>query len=356
MFKREQERTKEAPPLPWLGQNGGREAAGDLGSLAGATTRPGTDDRKPHEVPPMSRPPQHAGHHGKDALHAAKPHHAPQQSAPKHPAAKKKPGFDLVALDIDGTLLRSDKRLAVKTCDAVKAAMRRGVKVVLASARPPRSVKEIYKHLALNTLQINYNGALIHDPVAGKHVYHQPLDAGLATRIVKIARKLDPKVVVSVEILDKWYTDHTDDTLPTETSKAFTPDFIGPLEAFLHVNPTKLMLLAPRPRLDPIIEAVQTKFAGQIGLAISDEHLLQVIHHRADKSVALAMVAQQYGVAWDRVMAIGDAPNDVGMLKWAGLGVAMGNAWGPVREAADVIVPDNDDDGVAHAIEHYVLT
>lgn len=304
----------------------------------------------------MSSTKHHAEHHDKDKHAAGKAHHAPAHHKQTPHPPKNKPGYDLVALDIDGTILRSDKRLAVKTCDAVKAAMRRGVRVVLASARPPRSVKEIYKHLALNTVQINYNGALIHDPVAGKHVYHQPLDAALAMRIVKIARKLDPKVVVSVEILDKWYTDHIDETLPTETSKAFTPDFIGPLEAFLHVNPTKLMLLAPRPRLDPIIEAVQTKFAGQIGLAISDEHLLQVIHHRADKSVALAMVAQQYGVAWDRVMAIGDAPNDVGMLKWAGLGVAMGNAWGPVREAADVIVPDNDDDGVAHAIEKYVLT
>jgi hydroxymethylpyrimidine pyrophosphatase-like HAD family hydrolase len=90
-------------------------------------------------------------------------------------------------------------------------------------------------------------------------------------------------------------------------------------------------------------------------MAISDAHLLQFIHREADKSVALAQIAASYDIPAERVMAIGDAPNDVRMLHWAGLGVAMSNAWEQTRRVANAVVPSNDDDGVAYAINKYVL-
>jgi len=263
--------------------------------------------------------------------------------------------IQLIAIDVDGTLLRSDKRLSKKVVRTIHEATAKGVRVVLASARPPRSMREIYDLLKLDTYQVNYNGALIHDPLTRRHIHHQPLQGALAARIIKVARKVEPGVVVSIEILDKWYTDHVDDTLPTETSKAFMPDYIGPLEAFLHVPVTKLMLLAMPRRIAAIREAVVKKFSKEISLAVSDLHLLQVVHPKVDKSHALAMVAKHYNVPRESVMAIGDAPNDVGMLKWAGLGVAVGNAWVETREAADIVVPANDEDGVSHAIRKYVL-
>jgi 5-amino-6-(5-phospho-D-ribitylamino)uracil phosphatase len=273
----------------------------------------------------------------------------PSQAKPKR--AK----VDLVALDLDGTLLRSDKRLSVKVVEAVKMVRRAGVRVVLATARPPRSVREIYNVLKLDTYQINYNGALIHDPMQRTHLFHQPLPSDTAWRVVKLARKIDPKVVISVEILDKWYTDHVDESLPTETSRSFMPDFVGPLEAFMHVPVTKLMLLAPPERLKAVRKQLTAKFSDRLALAISDPHLLQIVHPGVDKSIALAQLAGHYGVARENVMAIGDAPNDLGMIQWAGLGVAMGNAYSALRDAADLVVPTNDDDGVAHALHEHAL-
>lgn len=299
---------------------------------------------------------------------AAGPDHAPAPRKSRHAGgadhaaippvepAKLEARFRLIALDVDGTLLRSDKRLSPRVTQAVRRATEAGVCVVLASARPPRSLSEIHRFLKLDTLQINYNGALVHDPVSRRHIHHKPLPPELASRVVRHARRVDRDVVVSLEILDKWYTDHVDETLPTETSKAFTPDFIGPLESFLHVPVTKIMLLATPDRLGRIRGAVVKKFGDELGLAVSDPHLLQVIHPEADKARALALVAGRYGILPSEVMAIGDAPNDLTMLHWAGLGVAVGNAWDNVRMAADVVVPPNDDDGVAHAIERFVLT
>jgi Cof subfamily protein (haloacid dehalogenase superfamily) len=279
-----------------------------------------------------------------------------QTDAPSSPPGL--PPFLLVALDVDGTLLREDKQLTRRCADAVIQTTQRGARVVLASARPPRTLRDIASHLKLDTLQINYNGAMIHDPRRNRHVYHRPMDGDLVHRIVKAARRIEAGILVSIEILDKWYTDHFDrqhEELPTETSRRFTPDFVGPLESFLHVPVTKLMLLARPKRLAPVRAMIEKKFSRSIRLAVSDNHLIQVVHPSVDKAEALKRVAREYGVPREKVMAIGDAPNDVGMLRWAGLGVAMQNAWEETHHAADVIAPSNDQDGVAVALEKWVL-
>ncbi len=261
----------------------------------------------------------------------------------------------MVAIDLDGTLLRSDKSLTKRNARAVQAAVRQGVRVVLASARPPRSTIEIYHALGLSTYQINYNGALIFDPKRDAVVRHTPLDARIAQKVVRIARKMDPEVVVSIEVMDKWYTDRVDDTLPTESSKHRRPDRLGPLDDVLREPVTKLMLLAPPVRLRPVRDRVIRKMGKKIGIAVSDDYLLQVVHPSVDKAEALAWVAHEYGILAEEVMAIGDAPNDVGMMKWAGLGAAVASGWEDTLAAADVVVPGNDHDGVAEAIEQYVL-
>lgn len=275
-------------------------------------------------------------------------------NSPESPVTIPAP-IKLVAIDLDGTLLRSNKRLSRANAQAIADVTNLGVHVVLASARPPRGVRDIYHRLALDTLQVNYNGALIHDMPRGKNVFHQPMPVALAKKIVKLARRKDPDVVISVEVLDKWYTDHVDDKLPTETSKHFSPDFVGPLDAFLTVPVTKLMLLAPPEKLKPIHAAVRTKFANDIAILISDDYLIQLVHKQVDKASALKLVAEQYNIPREQIMAIGDAPNDIGMVQWAGLGIAMDNAWPQLKKVANHIAPPNDNDGVAHVLKKFIL-
>ncbi len=269
--------------------------------------------------------------------------------------ANPKSKIRLVAIDIDGTLLRSDKGISHHTARTLAAALAAGVRLILATARPPRSVRPIAQALKIDSWQINYNGALIHDPTRRRHIYHQPLALPTARQIIALARNLDPKVVVSIEILDKWYTDHLDDTLPTQTSLAFMPDYIGPLGAILRTPVTKLMLLAPPQRLTPIHHAVQRKFGHAVALAVSDQHLLQILNPQVNKARALQRIAHHYQLQPQEVMAIGDAPNDLGMLRWAGLGVAVANAWPEVRRHIKTVVASNDQDGVAEALQRFVL-
>lgn len=263
--------------------------------------------------------------------------------------------IQLVAIDLDGTLLRSDKRLSHKVIGAVHEVRACGVRVVIASARPPRSTDEIYQVLGLDTLQINYNGALTYDPTTSEAVDHQPMSADLCRRMVKLARRIDPQVCVSAEILDRWYTDRVDPTLATETAKVLKPDFVGPIEHFLRKPVTKLMFLAPPERLAKVHEAIRARFTDRVAILVSDQFLIQIVRKGVDKGVALAAVAERYAIAPEGIMAIGDAPNDIGMLRFAGWGVAVENAWEPTRAVADAIVPSNDEDGVAVALHRYVL-
>lgn len=281
-------------------------------------------------------------------------HDAPQPARPKLVAGP--PRFDLIALDLDGTLMRSDKKVAMYDVNAIKRAIKRGVKVVIATARPPRSAREIHEQLGLDTPLINYNGALIHDRANRTHLAHYPLAAETARAMVELARTLDPGVVVTLERLDQCFTDHDDPNLQTETAKRFKPDYIGPLDEPLKEDITKLMFLAPGDRLKPIRAAITEVFTGRAAFAESDEHIMQIVNPTVGKGAALAWVADRLGVPAERCLAIGDAPNDSDMLRWAGKGCAVANAFGDARDAADIIlVEGNDNEAVGHAIEDFVL-
>ena len=262
--------------------------------------------------------------------------------------------IDLVALDLDGTLLTSDKRLSVKAIDAVGEVRKRGIKVVLATARPPRTVREIYQHLQLNTHQINYNGALIQHPEHDTPLRHEPISPDLAYAICTVARKTDKRCIIALEILDKWYTDKHDPTLVTETSKKFKPDYVGPLLEPLKQPITKLLVMAPPDRMAIIRRVLVERYKRAATLVVAEDHLTQISSYQADKGRALAYLCKKYDIQPEHVLAIGDGPNDIGMLKFAGLGVAMGNAFDVVKDAADAVAPSNDADGVAHTLWKYV--
>lgn len=261
----------------------------------------------------------------------------------------------LVAVDLDGTLLNDSKQVTEQTAGALACLPRQGVKLIIASARPPRSVRAIYQSLKLDTLQINYNGALIWDEPAQQAVFHRPIDGGLAQSIIEHARDMFEETIVTCEVLDKWYTDRSDNSFTTETGKLFSPDVICPVEQLCAQPVTKLMLLGEPRIILRLEDTLHEAFDGQVTILKTDKDLLQIMHPQAGKAAALVKVAQFYGVPMEAVMAIGDAPNDVGMLQSAGVSVAMDNAHALVKDAADWIAPSNNDHGVHAALARYGL-
>ena len=265
------------------------------------------------------------------------------------------PRIRLVAIDLDGTLLNSSKLISDQTIEALQCLPQRGVRVVIASARPPRSVRHIYQKLRLDTLQINYNGALVWDEPKRQARFHQPMDCVLVRRMIDRVRGAYPQVLVSCEIMDRWYTDLVDQTYTTETGRLFRPDVVAPIDSFCVEPITKLLFLCEPQVISQIESMLKTQFTEDVTVLRTDEQLVQVMHRRASKSRSLKRVARHYGVNDREIMAIGDAPNDVGMLQLAGVAVAMDNAHPLVKQVAHWVAPSNDDHGVHAALLRYGL-
>jgi Cof subfamily protein (haloacid dehalogenase superfamily) len=265
------------------------------------------------------------------------------------------PAIRLVAIDLDGTLLNDSKKVSRQTTEALCCLPKRNVKVIIASARPPRSVRHIYRSLKLDTVQINYNGALIWDERRRKAVYHHPIAADVARGVVEFARDMFDEVLVSCEVMDRWFTDRFDEKFTTETGKLFKPDVVAPIDEFCTQPITKLLLLGEAPMILRLESLLGNKYHGDISIVRTDDNLLQIMHRRVSKAVALHKVAQHYRIPMEQVMAIGDAPNDVGMLQTAGVAIAMDNAHKLVKEAADWVAPSNNDHGVHAALRRYGL-
>jgi len=262
----------------------------------------------------------------------------------------------LVAIDLDGTLLNSAKEITATTATIIRAAREvAAVRVVLATARPPRTVLPFYSLLDLDTPMINYNGALVHEPHTGRIILHRPMEAKLARTIALMARKMFPKVLVSAEVLDKWYTDRVEDTWRSETPTHSQPDMVAPISKWLNQPITKLLLLGRKKWLTDIHKAIQNHMPAQTATARSEDCMLQIMHPSVGKGAALKTVASEMNLVSEQVMAIGDNANDAGMLQWARIGVAMGNGSPHALRAADYVTYANDADGAAKAIAKLIV-
>jgi Cof subfamily protein (haloacid dehalogenase superfamily) len=273
----------------------------------------------------------------------------PQSPAPAASATS----IRLVAIDLDGTLLDDCKQVSEQTVEALLCLPAQGIRTVIASARPPRSVRHIYHRLALDTWTINYNGALIWDEVTKRVVYHQPMESDVVLEIIRRSRRIFDQLLVGCEVLDRWFTDRDEHAYTTETGRLFRPDGVMPIDQFCNQPITKLLLLGEPARLKTI-EPVFYDYP-QVSAVRADPELIQVMDRRASKAAALRVVASHYGVPMRQVMAIGDAVNDVAMLQEAGIAVAMDNAHPLVKQVADWVAPSNNDHGVHAALMRYGL-
>ena len=262
----------------------------------------------------------------------------------------------MVAIDLDGTLLNSDKEITQTTATILRAAREQaGVKIVLATARPPRSVMPFYDLLDLDTPMINYNGALVIDPTCQHVLMHRPIPAKVCRGIIQLARRTYGEVLVSAEVMDHWFTDRFDPAYNTETGQLFSPDTVAPVESWTDQSMTKLLFLGVPARLPEVAEAIHREFPHQVTIVQMEDYMLQVMHATVSKAQALRVVAAEMHVRRNQVMAIGDNANDVGMLQWAGVAVAMANAAPQALAVADHVADHHDADGAAHAIRQIIL-
>jgi Cof subfamily protein (haloacid dehalogenase superfamily) len=262
-------------------------------------------------------------------------------------------GTRLVASDLDGTLLRPDETVSDRTRAALEAARDAGITVVLVSGRPPRSLGPIAERIGVGGIAICANGAVVWDLDAQTMVDSTPLAAELASRLVHALREAIPGALFAVELeggfgREAGWSDGLVAT-PADVLEADALELItGPVSKLLVRHPTMPFAeVAERARRAIGDDAVAT-WAGL--------RLVEISAAGVTKAFALERLCHRLGIAASQVVAIGDMPNDLAMLDWAGTAVAVANAQQLIKDTADLIVPSNVDDGVAILLERIVAT
>jgi Cof subfamily protein (haloacid dehalogenase superfamily) len=278
-----------------------------------------------------------------------------------HPSSLVPRPYAVVALDLDGTLLTDDLRITERSQAAIRRARERGVTVLLASARPPRSMRRYHCELELDTPLVAYNGAIVWDVARGGPLFHEPLVPDAARALVAFLRQQHPDLNISLECGDRWYIDDLTEEVrrAIERYEVDPPHGVACLEQVLADEAeaiSKILFRGTIQTAEQLLAALSPDLSERLHVTTSGDWFCEVMAAGATKAAAIEWTASHLGLGTDGILAIGDSPNDIPMLRAATLGVAMGNAAPIVREAADVLTGSNNEDGVADAIERYVLT
>jgi len=262
----------------------------------------------------------------------------------------------LIALDVDGTLLNSKKAVPEANQQAIRQAIARGVKVTLATGRAFPSAMALVRELNIDTAPlICNNGALIKD-AEGREWWSRRMDLDIARQI---ARWADAEGHALITVVEDWSYYTWPESWAGENWKPRAYERVVDNSLSILTAPPLCIMVVGERASHSLLERFASQYQGKVRFDryVSGDRLalIVVIDASASKEQALAFLCRRWGLHAGQVMAMGDNLLDLGMLRWAGVGVAMGNASPEVRKEARWVAPHNDEAGVAWAIRHFVL-
>lgn len=263
-----------------------------------------------------------------------------------------------LALDLDGTLTNSAKEVTPAVRGALARAAAAGVVPVLASGRPLVGMAHVADSLDLGMLggyALSNNGSRIVEWATGAAVF----EAVLGRRAVEAAFAAAREFGVDALAYDErgLYSENPEARYVereryNNSAKATKVD---DLAAAVTWAPNKVMVVGEPEDLAPVLAALRGRLAGAADVFLSEPYFIEVTPPGIRKDAALGILAEHMGLALGEFMAVGDGLNDIPMLECCGVSVAMGNAYPEVKALADWVAPSNEEDGVAAAIERFVL-
>ncbi|MGC5326364.1 Cof-type HAD-IIB family hydrolase [Brevibacillus sp. SYSU BS000544] len=259
----------------------------------------------------------------------------------------------LIAVDLDDTLLGEDKQISERNFQAIQAAKQQGVEVVLATARGWFGTKSFYQQLELNSLAVCGSGTKVYDNHENcVKSWSIPLET--AQEILAIAEQNDIMMICSLPDKNLFNFVRPD----WENKIRSGIDIVVPdLAKKITDSPTQLFVKGEREVqiLQKTLPSSHSHYAVHTLLYQDGIPEMMIIHPEVNKASGVAWVCQQMGIEQSEVLALGDSANDISMLSWAGVGVAMGWSNETVKAAANFATEHDDLDGVATAIERFVL-
>lgn len=267
--------------------------------------------------------------------------------------------YKLLVLDVDGTLLNTEKKISMRTQAALVKVQQMGVRVVLASGRPTYGLMPLVKTLELGNYGgfiLSYNGGQIINAQNGELLFERRINPEMLPYIEKKARKNGFSLFTYNQ--ERIITTSMDDEHILGEAELNNMELIKEEEFSIAVDfaPCKCMVVSDNEEaLIDLEDHWRRRLNGALDVFRSEPYFLEVVPPAINKANTLGALLEILEMNSEEVIAIGDGVCDVSMLQLAGLGVAMGNAPDSVKICADMITASNDEDGVAVAIEKAIL-
>ncbi|PKG25505.1 Cof-type HAD-IIB family hydrolase [Niallia nealsonii] len=256
----------------------------------------------------------------------------------------------LIALDLDGTLLKNDKTISPLTKKVIQKARQAGHMVMIATGRPFRASEAIYRELNLDTPIVNFNGAFIHHPKDHQWgFYHTPLDIKTAKDIIEACHEFSFHNIIA-EVMDDVYFHYHDEKLLDIFSLGNPKTTTGNLLTFLEAPPTCLLIHTEEEQGKTIRSHLTDVHADLIDHRrwADPFHVIEIVRTGLNKAVGLKRVSEYYQIPQENIIAFGDEDNDFEMIEYAGKGIAMGNGIKELQSLANETTLSNEEDGIAH--------
>ena len=258
----------------------------------------------------------------------------------------------LLALDLDGTLLRRDGSISASTLGALRAAQARGLTLLFVTARPPRRARLVSEASELSAVAICGGGSLLYDLKADTLLHQERLRSEHASLLVESLRTAVPDVAFAVEVGLRYGCD-ANYAIAAEHARDRSDPLMRRADALelCREGVTKLIVQQLDWPLPELLDMTRVFASSRATVTHSGSHYVEVMAPGVSKASALGSYCAARGIAAGEVIAFGDMPCDLPMLRWAGCGVAVANAHPEVLAGADLVTRSNDADGVALALE-----
>ncbi len=266
----------------------------------------------------------------------------------------------LLMLDIDGTIAGESNEVTAPVKQAIAKIQANGIQVALATGRMYHSALRFHQAIGSQLPIIAYNGAWVQCPITGTHHQHFPVSGAIALELLDYFEqpRWNQEIEIHCYIDDRLYVqDVTPRTQAYQQRSGIEPVVVGDLRDILNLPTTKVLAIGQPQLMDKLLKELQQVYPrDQLYLTQSTEIYFEATHPQASKGYATRFLAEELlGLEASQVMAIGDNFNDAEMLEYVGLGVAMGNAPTAVQKMAQWVAPTVEQDGVAMAIEEFLL-
>ena len=257
--------------------------------------------------------------------------------------------YRLIAIDLDGTVLDGDGSVFPGAREAIHQVMAGGITVTLATGRMYQPSNRFAEELSISAPLICYQGALIREPGNGDIWWHKPLPHRVARKVIAGIRRLGVQQYAYVD--GAIYVERVSDE-DRRYARRNGVDLhpVDDLATLSHGRPTEIAARGQPEDIDLVVACIRDCCGSEVIVNKIHDSFCEIADAESGKGNALEYLAERLTIPRSQVVAIGDSPNDISMLRWAGLGIVVGDAPAEVREAADWVIGDGAQESFCEAI------